>query len=298
MIDNAQPSILPAPPVLARYLSFDVSPGASAADIKAALQTLPVDERLTVGIGEPLVSCCGAVIEGLRTFPALSGPGVYAPSIQHGLWCWLRGDDRGELLLRANAICSALEGLLELREVVDGFKHGDQPLGRDLTGYEDGTENPTGEAAEQAALVGADRPGLAGSSFVAVQKWVHDLHGFAGMTTTEQDHAIGRRKSDNEELEDAPESAHVKRTEQESFSPPAFVLRRSMPFSETENAGLQFVAFGCSLEAFEVQLRRMLGLEDGIVDALFQFSRPVSGGYYWCPPVSNGHLDLSMLEAR
>ena len=54
--------------------------------------------------------------------------------------------------------------------------------------------------------------------------------------------------------------------------------------------------FGRTLDAFEVQLRRMVGLEDGITDALFRFSRPVTGAYYWCPPVLDGRLDLSALD--
>ena len=115
------------------------------------------------------------------------------------------------------------------------------------------------------------------------------------MTEDERDNIIGRRQSDNEELEDAPESAHVKRTAQESFDPEAFVVRQSMPWSDPDSEGLVFVAFGHTLDAYEAQLRRMVGLDDGIVDDLFQFSRPVSGGYYWCPPVADGKLDLSVL---
>ena len=115
------------------------------------------------------------------------------------------------------------------------------------------------------------------------------------MTTEEQDNAIGRRKSDNEELGDAPPSAHVKRTAQESFDPEAFVLRRSMPWADGSAAGLVFVAFGKSFAAFEAQLRRMVGAEDGITDALFRFTRPVSGAYFWCPPMKEGRLDLSAL---
>ena len=72
-------------------------------------------------------------------------------------------------------------------------------------------------------------------------------------------------------------------------------MRRSMPFAESTGEGLMFVAFGKSFDAFDVQLRRMAGLEDGVTDGLFQFSRPVSGGYYWCPPLDAGHLDLSAL---
>jgi putative iron-dependent peroxidase len=106
---------------------------------------------------------------------------------------------------------------------------------------------------------------------------------------------MGRRRSDNEELDDAPESAHVKRTAQESFSPEAFVLRRSMPWTQEMQGGLMFVAFGHSFDAFEAQMRRMIGAEDGIADALFRYTRPITGNFYWCPPMREGKLDLSAL---
>jgi putative iron-dependent peroxidase len=108
---------------------------------------------------------------------------------------------------------------------------------------------------------------------------------------------MGRRRGDNEEIEDAPESAHVKRTAQESFDPEAFVVRRSMPWVEGLHAGLVFVAFGRSFDAFEAQLDRMVGAEDGITDALFRFTRPLTGAYFWCPPCSTQGLDLSALDA-
>jgi len=115
------------------------------------------------------------------------------------------------------------------------------------------------------------------------------------MTTKQQDDSIGRHVSDNEEFDEAPESAHVKRAAQESFEPEAFMLRRSMPWAEGMNAGLVFVAFGHSFDAFEAVLNRMLGKDDSISDALFEFTRPVSGAYFWCPPLKAGKLDLSVL---
>ena len=35
--------------------------------------------------------------------------------------------------------------------------------------------------------------------------------------------------------------------------------------------------------------------EDGIVDAIFTLSQPVTGAYYWCPPMRGGRLDLRRL---
>lgn len=84
----------------------------------------------------------------------------------------------------------------------------------------------------------------------------------------------------------------MKRTAQESFEPEAFVLRRSMPWAEGNEGGLVFTAFGHSLDAFEAQRRRMSGAEDGITDALYTFTEPETGAYFWCSPVHNRQLDL------
>jgi len=290
---NAQPAILPGVPRVARYMSFSNLPGAGPDEALKSVQALDIDERIVVGIGEPLIAHWGSALNGLRAFPGLSGPGVQVPSTQQALWCWLRGDDQGEVVIRSIEIADSLGDAFRLEQVVDGFKIGDGDLGLDLTGYEDGTENPVGEDAVAAAIVEDGVAGMVGSSFVAVQQWVHDLRSFSAFPQTEQDNIIGRHKSDNSEIEDAPPSAHVKRTEQESFEPDAFVLRRSMPYAGTNGEGLMFAAFGKTLDAFEVQLKRMVGHEDGIPDALFRFSRAVSGGYYWCPPVRDSRLDLS-----
>lgn len=117
----------------------------------------------------------------------------------------------------------------------------------------------------------------------------------ATLSQAERDEIVGRRQDTNEEFDEAPESSHVKRTAQESFEPEAFVVRRSMPWADADGEGLMFVAFGHSLDAYEAQMRRITGLEDGIIDGLFRYSRPVSGSYFWCPPVKDGHLDLSAM---
>jgi putative iron-dependent peroxidase len=214
------------------------------------------------------------------------------PSTPAALWLWLRGEDRGVLLHRARALEAALLPAFGLRESVDAFQYQDS---RDLTGYEDGTENPREDAADAAAIVHGSGPGLDGSSFVAVQRWVHDFGRFDTLSPEQQDLSIGRHRIGNDEIDDAPPSAHVKRTAQESFSPPAFVLRRSMPWAGGPDAGLMFVAFGFSTDAFEAQLKRMTGAEDGIVDALFGFTRPLTGSYFWCPPMRGEHVDLRAL---
>lgn len=293
-MSHYQPGILATPvPPQARHMFFALESAAALPTALDNLMQLVDGQSAVVGFGESLVKALNGNIEGLRVFPALTGVGVDNPSTQHALWCWLHGVDRGELLNRSNALEAALAPALRLVQMTEGFRHRD---GHDLTGYEDGTENPQDEAAAAAALVAEGVDGTVGGSFAAIQQWQHDLKSFHALPSHETDHIMGRRLSDNEELDDAPISAHVKRTAQESFAPEAFIVRRSMPWIEGDRAGLMFLAFGFSLDAFEVQLRRMSGLEDGITDGLYRISRPITGGYYWCPPLKDGRLDLRALR--
>ncbi len=285
----AQPGILQPLTAHARYLRLTLRADANAGLVRELLQALSNDAepdlglkdgRLVVGLGPKLIELLGLTVDGMRPYPELRHAQFQMPATDGDLWLWLRAEDRGDLVHQSRRLLAQFHRCFTPAEITDGFTYSG---GLDLTGYEDGTENPTGEEAEKVALVSS---GECGSSFVAVQKWLHDFDRFDGMPQQEQDFTIGRRRSDNEELDDAPESAHVKRTAQEAFDPEAFVVRRSMPWMEGAEAGLMFVSFGASFDAFEALARNMLGVNDQIVDALFEFTGPISGNYYWCPPLS------------
>lgn len=286
---NFQAGILEPIPALARHLFFSLSPESDPREALCELAAFADGDTVLVGLGHSLIRALDTEIAGLKSFPAHTGKGFDVPSTPQALWCWLRGDDRGELVHLTHALRNILEPDLVLEQVIDAFEYGDM---QDLTGYEDGTENPKDAAAVTAAIVSHGRPGLDGSSFAAVQQWVHDLEQFFSHPQAEQDNIFGRRKVDNSELATAPVSAHVKRTAQESFEPEAFVVRRSMPWADAAQEGLVFLAFGRSVAAFEAQLNRMVGAEDGIADALFRFTHPVTGSYFWCPPLAGKTLDL------
>ena len=287
-----QPAILEPNPPLARFLSFSLHSVDGIEHCLRELQELVDGESIVVGFGESLVRTLGHSIDGLRIFPAMTMPGLDIPSTPAALWCWLRGSDRGELFHQSRLLGAMMMPAFTLADCIDSFTYDHK---RDLSGYEDGTENPEGEDAVNAAIVKNRGAGLDGSSFVAVQQWLHDFETFDAMETSQQDDIIGRHVEDNEEFDAAPESAHVKRSAQESFEPEAFMLRHSMPWAADTQGGLVFVAFGHSLDAFEAVLNRMVGKDDGIQDALFSFTHPVTGNYYWCPPMKQGALDLSAL---
>lgn len=285
-MSHYQQGIVDDVPKQARFLSFAID---ADGDIRGALKQLREiadGESVVVGIGSAVAAALHSPISGLTTFPQFDDAQVEVPATNSELWCWLRGDDRGALVHLTHQLVNLLADGFVCEQIVDGFRY---DIGRDLTGYEDGTENPIGDDA-LAAGIAED-----GSSFVAVQQWVHDLDEFLSRPQAEQDDTIGRRKSDNEEFDEAPETAHVKRTAQEDFNPEAFILRRSMPWADAAHEGLLFIAFGKSFDAYSAILRRMVGAEDGQVDALFSFTTPVTGSFFWCPPFRDGKLDLSAL---
>ena len=197
----------------ARFMEFVLEPGGSMETL-SSLGAHYAPESTLVGIGPALTHHVGSELDSMRHFPALSGPRCTVPSTQADLWVLIGGDDRGTVANRGRALLDFLSPAFRVTRLVDGFKHRE---GRDLTGYEDGTENPVGDEARAAAVVTSPVAGLDGSSFVAVQQWKHDLRHFESLSQTHRDHIIGRRLSDNEELDDAPASAHVKRTAPREF---------------------------------------------------------------------------------
>jgi putative iron-dependent peroxidase len=293
---QCQSGIRDAVPTQARFVAYALRGDAKRSErvysVLQELSALPKDASWVLGVGLDVVRTLERTVPHLEAFPVFAEALVPVPSTPQSLWLWLRGEDRGELLHAQRRFDALFEPAFERIEVVESFRFRE---GRDLSGYVDGTENPPDERFEEVACVTGQGEGLDGSSFVAVQRWVHDLDGFFALSPRERDLTIGRQIDDNEEIEEAPDTAHVKRTAQESFEPEAFMVRRSLPWAQGAEQGLQFVAFGRDFSAFHASLRRMVGAEDGQVDALFRFTRPVTGAYFWCPPERAGRLCLSAL---
>ena len=90
---------------------------------------------------------------------------------------------------------TTLGGAIAIADEVQGFQYFDR---RDLLGFVDGTENPEDQEAIDAALIGGEDPDFAGGSYVIVQKYLHDLAGWNGLTTEAQERIIGRTKLGND----------------------------------------------------------------------------------------------------
>ncbi|MCB1646638.1 MAG: Dyp-type peroxidase, partial [Pseudomonadales bacterium] len=241
-----QQGILAPVPAVSRYLFLSLPVDAEWEPLRDTLESIVDGNSIVAGFGKSLVDLAAGRIRALREAPVYAHGGIAIAAQPWALLLWLRGDDQGDLVNLTLQIQSALDGLAEIGEIIDGFRYRDS---RDLSGYIDGTENPDGEDALAAAF------DEAGNSFLAVQRWEHDLTWFHALDEAQQDEVFGRHKATNEEF-DAPDSAHVKRAAQEDFSPEAFMLRRSMPWADPSGEGLVFVSFGNSFYAFDAVMRR------------------------------------------
>ena len=190
-----QPGIWKEPPPAARFLTFHLIPDEDPLEpVRELAET--TDEDTVVGFGQAALARLGTSIAGLREPAAISGAGASVPANPAALWLWLRGSDRGELVHRTHALADAVEEAFEMTSVAEAFTH---DTGRDLSGFKLGAGNPKGDMAVEAAFVSGQGAGLDGSSFVAVQRWVHDLPRLGSYSPREQDDFIGRTKAADEE---------------------------------------------------------------------------------------------------
>jgi putative iron-dependent peroxidase len=208
------------------------------------------------------------------------GPdGFTMPATQHDLVLWVTGGGRSVVFDATTHAVAALGGVATLVDETVAWSHHHD---RDLTGFEDGTENPPLDEAPEVALVPDGEPG-AGGSIAIVQKWVHDLGSFHDLDVHEQEKVFGRTKPDSEELDPLPPRAHVNRVQIEEDGEELEIFRRSTPFGTLTEHGLMFVGFSAEQSRFRKMLERILGVADGVADRLTDFSTPVGGAFYFVP---------------
>ena len=168
---------------------------------------------------------------------------------------------------------------------VHGFRYFDD---RDLIGFVDGTENPRGEAAVDAVLIGDEDAAFAGGSYVIVQKYLHDLKGWNALPTEAQERIIGRKKLSDIELDDSgkPTSAHSALTTIVEDGKEVKILRDNMPFGRAADGefGTYFIGYSRSPRTIEQMLENMfVGRPAGNYDRLLDFSRAVTGNLFFVP---------------
>jgi len=168
---------------------------------------------------------------------------------------------------------------------VHGFRYFDD---RDLIGFVDGTENPRGQAAIDAVLIGEEDAAFAGGSYVIVQKYLHDLDGWNALSTEAQERIIGRTKLSDIELDDSvkPTSAHSALTTIVEDGKEIKILRDNMPFGRAAHGefGTYFIGYSRSPRVTEQMIENMfVGRPPGNYDRLLDFSRAVTGTLFFVP---------------
>jgi putative iron-dependent peroxidase len=224
---------------------------------------------------------------GLGPLQPLAALGGHrAPASQHDLWLWINGSSRDVVFEHARAAAAAIDGIAAVAAEQDAFVHRDS---RDLTGFIDGTANPQMLDAPAAALVPDDQPG-AGGSHVLTMRWIHDLAAFEALSVLEQERIFGRTKPTSIELEGEakPATAHIARVEiQDEAGEELPIWRRSVPYGTLTEHGLYFLAFSADRARFDRMLARMFGVDgDGQHDHLMDFSRAVTGAFYFAPSLT------------
>jgi porphyrinogen peroxidase len=186
----------------------------------------------------------------------------------------------------ASLVVGRLAGAATVVDETHGFKYFDE---RDLLGFVDGTENPTGSAADAAVTIGAEDPDFAGGSYVIVQKYLHDMVAWNGLSVEEQERVIGRAKLSNVEFPDdvKPSNSHVAlNTIVEADGTERQILRDNMPFGSlgAEEFGTYFIGYASSPSVTELMLQHMfLGDPPGNHDRILDFSTAVTGTLFFVP---------------
>jgi putative iron-dependent peroxidase len=221
----------------------------------------------------------------LHPFREIRSGGRHAVSTPGDVLFHIRASRMDLCFELATQIMERIEAAVLPVDEVHGFRYFDD---RDLIGFVDGTENPRGPAAAVAALVGQEDAPFAGGSYVVVQKYLHDLTGWNGLSTEAQERIIGRRKLSDIELDEAvkPSSAHSALTVIVENGKEVKILRDNMPFGRPGHGefGTYFIGYSRSPRPTEKMLENMfVGRPPGNYDRLLDYSRAVTGNLFFAP---------------
>jgi porphyrinogen peroxidase len=224
----------------------------------------------------------------LHPFIELEGPQHSAPATPGDLLFHIRAETMDFCFELATRLVDAMAGGITVVDEVHGFRFFDN---RDLLGFVDGTENPDGPLAVSATQIGDEDPDFAGSCYVHVQKYVHDMAGWNSLLVTEQERVIGRTKLDDIELADAdkPANSHLAlNVIEDADGNELKIVRHNMPFGEIGKGeyGTYYIGYSRTPTVTEEMLRNMfIGDPPGNTDRILDFSTAVTGGLFFSPTV-------------
>ena len=270
------------------YLELDLREGADARELVTRLADLR-EPRTTIG-GVNLVTGLRPELwrdrvgapapAGLHGFdePVVGPDGFAMPATQHDAVLWLAGSAYDVVFDEAR---DAIAALAPVAQVVMETSSWPYRHDRDLTGFIDGTENPSLARAPDVAVIPPGQQG-AGGSVLLLQRWAHDVEAWEALPVPAQETAMGRTKGDSIELKSRPANSHVARTDQDDFG---HIFRRNMPYGTVTAHGTMFVGFSADQGALSRMLDSMVGL-DGPRDELTFYTTPETGAYYFVPAIT------------
>lgn len=283
-----QPGILSLGASEHSYLEFNLRNGADLDELTQALRPLlnhPTTHgaNLVFGVRPSLWASLAPAqhVAAARDFaePIVGRDGFEMPATQRDLWIWIAGSDRSVVF---DASVRTIKGLAPFARVVSETAGWVYHSSRDLTGFEDGTENPSALDAPDVISIPAGQPG-AGSTILLFQLWSH-MPRWQDVSVPEQEKVIGRTKPESIEFDDdeQPPTSHVSRTVVEVEGEELDIFRRNTAYGGATDHGTVFVGFSQDQWRQQEMLRRMAGV-DGIRDALTRFTTPMSGAWYVVP---------------
>jgi len=272
------------------YLEFDVLDARKSKEFASAISCIREPRTTTGGVNfvigfrpelwrDIAPSDAPSGVEGVN-HPIRGAERFVMPGTQHDALVWLSGSAYDVIFDMARSVIHDVAGQASLAEETSSWPYRHD---RDLTGFVDGSENPTLLDAPATALLPEGVPGAAGSVLL-LQKWKHNTAAWEALPTDHQERIMGRTKLDSIELENKPPDSHVARTDQDEFGE---VFRRNMPYGTVDNHGTMFVGFSADQKRLSRMLDSMAGLITGTRDALTRYTQPLTGSYYFVPSVES-----------
>jgi porphyrinogen peroxidase len=197
----------------------------------------------------------------------------------------IRADHMDLCFELASQMLRKLGSAVTVVDEVHGFRYFDL---RDIVGFVDGTENPSGRSMVECAIIGDEDANFSGGSYVIVQKYLHNLEAWNALSVEQQEKIIGREKLSDVELDAAikPSCSHSSLTTLDEDGQEVKILRHNMSFGRpgAKEFGTYFIGYARSPRPTEQMMENMfVGRPPGNYDRLLDFSRAVTGGLFFVP---------------
>lgn len=289
IMPQAQTGIFVDGATSSEYVEIDLPQGA----LTSLSQLLPLFEAeqddvgvgFVVGVRPSLMRAVAPARtpEATHDFDAdiVGDDGYRIPATQHDLMLWAYGGERTKVFNSTRFMLKVLREAFPAMTVVEETQGWAYETNRDLTGFIDGTENPSKIEQYDEACVADGQPGE-GASVLLLQRWPHLTNKWERLSVAEQEKVIGRSKVDSVEMDPKPETSHAERTDQDDFG---HIVRRNMPYGDVSEHGTMFVGFAGEQKRLHDMLLSMAGANGQPRDELTRFANAETGSYYVIPPV-------------